>query len=42
MQANLRGVGEMLRTEHGAIARVAEVTTQLLRDQPKERQSPVP
>jgi lipid-A-disaccharide synthase len=42
MQANLRRVGEMLRSEQSAIARVAEVTTQLLRDQAKERQSPVP
>ncbi len=42
MQSGLRRVGEMLRSDQSAITRVAQVTTQLLRDQAKERLSPVP
>ena len=43
MQSHLRRVAEMLRGEESAIGRVAQVTTQLLRDKPtfQERQSPV-
>jgi lipid-A-disaccharide synthase len=36
MQASLRRVGDMLRSDQSAIGRVALLTTQLLRDQPKE------
>jgi lipid-A-disaccharide synthase len=44
MQANLRGVGEMLRCEDSAIGRVAQVTMQLLRHSTtlEERHNPVP
>lgn len=44
MQANLRGVGKMLRTEQSAIGRVAQITYEMLqpRSTPEERQSQVP
>ena len=44
MQANLRQVGDLLRSEGSAIGRVAQVTAQLLRHSTtfEERQSPVP
>jgi lipid-A-disaccharide synthase len=43
MQANLRRVGEMLRGEQSAVARVAQITLELLRSgsTPEERQSQV-
>jgi lipid-A-disaccharide synthase len=43
MRSSLRRVAEMLRGEESAIGRVAQVTTQLLRQPPsfQERQSPV-
>jgi lipid-A-disaccharide synthase len=43
MRASLRQVGEMLRSEHSAVGRVAQVTCEMLRERstPKERQSQV-
>ena len=44
MQANLRQVGEMLRTEESAVGRVARITSEMLRKSltPEERQSQYP
>jgi lipid-A-disaccharide synthase len=44
MQANLRQVGEMLRTEQSAVGRVAQITCQMLRERstPEERLSHIP
>jgi lipid-A-disaccharide synthase len=44
MQANLRQVGEMLRSDQSAVGRVARITCEMLktRSTPEERQSPVP
>jgi lipid-A-disaccharide synthase len=44
MQANLRQVGEMLRSEQSAVGRVARITCEMLRERstPEERQSHVP
>ncbi|MFY9747111.1 MAG: lipid-A-disaccharide synthase [Acidobacteriaceae bacterium] len=44
MQANLRQVGEMLRSEQSAAGRVARITSEMLqtRSTPEERQSHVP
>ncbi|MGC2298510.1 MAG: lipid-A-disaccharide synthase [Acidobacteriaceae bacterium] len=44
MQANLRQVGEMLRTEQSAVGRVARITCQMLRERstPEERLSHIP
>ncbi len=44
MQANLRQVGEMLRTEESAVGRVARITSEMLRESltPEERQSQYP
>jgi lipid-A-disaccharide synthase len=44
MQANLRRVGEMLRSGQSAVGRVAQITFELLRSgsTPEERQSQVP
>jgi hypothetical protein len=43
MQANLRRVGEMLRSEQSAVGRVAQITCEMLRSgsTPEERQSQV-
>jgi lipid-A-disaccharide synthase len=44
MQANLRQVGDMLRSEQSSVGRVARITCEMLktRSTPEERQSPVP
>ncbi|HEX4308573.1 MAG TPA: lipid-A-disaccharide synthase [Acidobacteriaceae bacterium] len=44
MQANLRRIGEMLRSEQSAVGRVAQITFEMLqqRSTPKERLSQVP
>jgi lipid-A-disaccharide synthase len=44
MQASLRRVGEMLRTEQSAVSRVARIASEMLRSRstPEERQSQVP
>jgi lipid-A-disaccharide synthase len=44
MQANLRRVGEMLRSEQSAVGRVAQITCEMLRQRstPEERLSQVP
>jgi lipid-A-disaccharide synthase len=49
MRANLRQVGEMLRSDQSAVGRVAQITSELMRPRmmrqrltPEERQSQVP
>jgi lipid-A-disaccharide synthase len=44
MRANLRQVGEMLRSEQSAVGRVAQITSEMMKQRltPEERQSQVP